>query len=341
MLSVGGFLGGFFVGVIAPYAFDGHYELSVAVVLSGLVVSLSLWRAWPAISQGPSRSVFAVASALSLLMLTTVSVNDHLQEAEGVEMKGRNFYGSLRVFAFPEDGYRSMLHGQIVHGKQFLAPERAMEPTTYYNADAGAGLAITTQMTQGPVRVGVIGLGVGTLAAYGRQGDTYRIYEIDPLVMGMAQTNFSFLSKTLAKTELVLGDARLQLEAEAPQQFDVLVVDAFSGDSVPVHLLTREAFEQYARHLKPNGVMAVHITNRFLDLQPVIQTAAQKLGFTARLIDHPGEEARLVYPSTWALLAKDPQWFAQNALKAASTLESPNGFVPWTDDYSSLFAVVK
>jgi SAM-dependent methyltransferase len=341
MLSVGGFLGGFFVGVIAPYAFDGHYELSVAVVLSGLVVSLSLWRAWPAISDGLGRPVFAVASALALVVLGTVSVNDHMQESSGVEMKGRNFYGTLRVFAFPDGGYRSMLHGQIVHGKQFLAPERAMEPTTYYNADAGAGLAITTQMITGPVRVGVIGLGVGTLAAYGRQGDTYRIYEIDPLVIGMAKTNFSFLSKTLAQTELVLGDARLQLEAESPQQFDVLVVDAFSGDSVPVHLLTREAFAQYARHLKPNGVMAVHITNRFLDLQPVIQTAAQTLGFTARLIDHPGDEDRLVYPSSWALLAKDPQWFAQNALKAATTLESPNGFVPWTDDYSSLFAVVK
>ena len=341
MLSVGGFLGGFFVGVIAPYAFDGHYELSVAVILSGIVVSLSLWRAWPAISQGLGRSVFAIGSSLALLVLTTVCVNDHMKEADGVEMKGRNFYGSLRVFSFPSDGYRSMLHGQIVHGKQFLAPERALEPTTYYNADAGAGLAITTQMAKGPVRVGVIGLGVGTLAGYGRQGDSYRIYEIDPLVIGMAQNNFSFLSKTLAQTELVLGDARLQLEAESPQQFDVLVVDAFSGDSVPVHLLTREAFEQYARHLKPNGVIAVHITNRFLDLQPVIHTAAQKLGFTSRLIDHPGDDDRLVYPSRWALLAKDPQWFEQSALKDATKLSTQTGFVPWTDDYSSLFAVVK
>ncbi len=341
MLSVGGFLGGFFVGVIAPYAFDGHYELSVAVILSGMVVSLSLWRAWPTIAHGLRRPIFAVGSAVALVALTTVSVNDHIQEAAGVEMKGRNFYGSLRVFAFPNDGYRSMLHGQIVHGKQFLAPERAMEPTTYYNADAGAGLAITAQMAKGPVRVGVIGLGVGTLAAYGRQGDTYRIYEIDPLVIAMAKNNFSFLSKTLAPTELVLGDARLQLEAEAPQQFDVLVVDAFSGDSVPVHLLTREAFEQYARHLKPNGVMAVHITNRFLDLQPVIQTAAQNLGFTARLIEHPGDDARLIYSSSWALLAKDPKWFEQIALKAAKTLDTQTGFVPWTDDYSSLFAVVK
>jgi hypothetical protein len=341
MLSVGGFLGGFFVGVIAPYAFDGHYELSVAVILSGIVVSLSLWRAWPAISKGLGRPAFAIGSSLALLVLTTVCVNDHMKEADGVEMKGRNFYGSLRVFSFPFDGYRSMLHGQIVHGKQFLAPERALEPTTYYNADAGAGLAITTQMTKGPVRVGVIGLGVGTLAGYGRQGDSYRIYEIDPLVIGMAQNNFSFLSKTLAQTELVLGDARLQLEAESPQQFDVLVVDAFSGDSVPVHLLTREAFEQYARHLKSNGVIAVHITNRFLDLQPVIYTAAQKLGFTARLIDHPGDDGRLVYPSRWALLAKDPQWFEQIALKEATKLSTQAGFVPWTDDYSSLFSVVK
>jgi len=341
MLSVGGFLGGFFVGVIAPYAFDGHYELSVAVVLSGLVVTLCLWRGWPVLSSGLRRPLFAVGTCAALMVLTAVSVNDHMQEADGVEMKGRNFYGSLRVFAFPVDGYRSMLHGQIVHGKQFLAPERAMEPTTYYNADAGGGLAITTQMTLGPVRVGVIGLGVGTLAAYGRPEDTYRIYEIDPLVIGMAQKNFSFLSRTTAKTDLILGDARLQLEGESAQQYDVLVVDAFSGDSVPVHLLTREAFEQYARHLKPHGVLAVHITNRFLDLQPVIQTAAEKLGFTARLIDHPGDNDRLVYASRWALMAKDPQWFEQNALKTAKMLDPRPGFVPWTDDYSSLFAVVK
>jgi spermidine synthase len=232
------------------------------------------------------------------------------------------------------------MHGQIVHGKQFIAPDKAMQPTTYYNEDAGAGLAITTKMSQGPLRVGVIGLGVGTLAAYGRTGDTYRMYEIDPLVIGMAQKNFTFLSRTLAKTEIVLGDARLQLELEKPQQFDVLVVDAFSGDSVPVHLLTRQAFEQYVRHLKPDGVLAVHITNRFLSLNPVIQTAAQQLGLTARLIKHSGDEDRLVYKSNWALLSRNADWFAQNAFKDAISLEARPGFVPWTDDYSSLFPVL-
>jgi len=341
MLSIGGFLGGFFVGVIAPYAFNGHYELSVAVVLSGLVVSASLWRSWPILSAQMLRLSFVMSITVFLAVLTAVSVNDQMEEADGVEMAGRNFYGSLRVFAFPEDGFRSMLHGQIVHGKQFMSPEREMQPTTYYNADAGAGMAITTQMTRGPVRVGVIGLGVGTLAAYGRLGDAYRFYEIDPLVMNMAQKNFNFLSLTKAKTELVLGDARLQLEAEPAQQFDVLVVDAFSGDSVPVHLLTREAFAQYERHLKPNGVLAVHITNRFLELQPVIQTAADQFGFTARLVESVGDQDRLVYASRWAVLAKDAKWFEQGPLKEAKALEGRAGFVPWTDDYSSLFAVVK
>ena len=339
MLSVGGFLGGFFVGVLAPYAFNGPYDLSMAVLFSGLVVSFSLWRTWKILTL-KLRPIFAIGTTAALMGLFAVSVHAHMDDADGAEMMGRNFYGSLKVFGFPVEGYRTMMHGQIVHGKQFIAPDKAMQPTTYYNEDAGAGLAITTKMSQGPLRVGVIGLGVGTLAAYGRPGDTYRMYEIDPLVIGMAQKNFTFLSRTLAKTEIVLGDARLQLELEKPQQFDVLVVDAFSGDSVPVHLLTRQAFEQYVRHLKPDGVLAVHITNRFLNLNPVIQSAAQQLGLTARLIKHSGDEDRLVYKSNWALLSRNADWFAQNALKDAITLEARPGFVPWTDDYSSLFPVL-
>ena len=140
----------------------------------------------------------------------------------------------------------------------------------------------------GPVRVGVIGLGVGTLVSYGRKGDYFRLYEIDPLVIDIARNNFSYLSRTAASTEIVLGDARLQLEMEPDQQFDILVVDAFSGDSVPIHLLTREAFTQYFRHLKPDGVLAVHITNRFLDLQPVVKTAADYFGKDIRLVDFEG-----------------------------------------------------
>jgi spermidine synthase len=189
--------------------------------------------------------------------------------------------------------------------------------------------------------VGEVGVGVGTMVAYGRAGDVYRLYDIDPLVIQMAQEKFTFLSNTAARTEVVLGDARLQLERESAQAYDVLVVDAFSGDSVPVHLLTREAFALYFKHLKPGGVLAVHITNRFLDLLPVVQTAATHFGKQARLVAHEGDRSELSFYSNWVLVTADAAFFEQPALQAAQAIEARPGFVPWRDDYSSLLSVLK
>ena len=239
-----------------------------------------------------------------------------------------------------EKGYRTMLHGQIIHGRQLLAADKTMQPTTYYSPEGGAGRALQIKAGSGPLRVGVVGLGVGTLAGYGRKGDYYRLYEIDPLVIDVAREHFSFLSQTAAQTEIVLGDARLQLDIEAPQQFDVLVVDAFSGDSVPIHLLTRQAFELYFRHLKPDGVLAVHITNRFLDLRPVIKTAADYLGRPARIIDYDGDRERDIFRSRWAIIAQDDTFFRHDGFADAKLLADRPGFKPWQDDYSSLFAVL-
>jgi hypothetical protein len=182
---------------------------------------------------------------------------------------------------------------------------------------------------------------VGTLVTYGRAGDVYRVYDIDPLVIQMAQQKFTYLRDTAARTEVVLGDARLQLERESAQGYDVLVVDAFSGDSVPIHLLTREAFALYFKHLKPDGVLAVHITNRFLDLLPVLQTAATHFGKTARLVDHEGDRSELSFSSRWVLVSGDATFFDQPALQAAQAIEPRPGFVPWRDDYSSLLSVLK
>ncbi|QDL54157.1 fused MFS/spermidine synthase [Rhodoferax aquaticus] len=340
MLSVGGVLGGFFVGVIAPYCFNSNYELSVGIVLTGVVAALAVIPSIPSLHARWRQLAWACSIAM-LLGIAYLRVQDHQEETDGAEVTRRNFYGTLQVFHNAERQSRSMFHGQITHGRQFTSPDKLDVPTTYYSPDGGVGKALQIKAAQGPLRVGVIGLGVGTLASYGRTGDYMRLYEIDPLVIEIAQKNFSYLARTQAKTDIVLGDARLQLELEPSQQFDVLVVDAFSGDSVPIHLLTQEAFAQYMRHLKPNGVLAVHITNRFLDLRPVVQTAAQQFGKAVRLVDAQGIPEKLVLRSRWALISSDMGFFQSSALAHASAYEAPPGFKLWKDDYSSIFSVLE
>jgi len=340
MLAVGGVVGGFFVGVIAPYWFNSNYELSIGIVLTGVVAAIAIIpKAAYWTPQG--RSVAIGFSAVVLLALGWVRVDDHLNQTRGAELTARNFYGSLQVFNNVEGAYRTMIHGQIIHGRQNTAPGKLDEPTTYYSPEGGAGKAIQIKAAQGPLRVGVVGLGVGTLVSYGRKQDYFRLYDIDPLVIDIAQKNFSFLSRTPAKTEIILGDARLQLEREPTQQFDVLLVDAFSGDSVPIHLLTYEAFAQYFRHLKPGGVLAVHITNRFLDLRPVVKTAATHFAKEVRMVDSDGIEGTLVLRSNWALISDDAAFFKSPQLVGAKLIADRPGFQPWKDDYSSIFSILK
>lgn len=340
MISIGGFLGGFFVGVVAPYCFDNNYELSVGIVLAALVITVSL------LDNSTHRSLLAQRVLLLLgigfvVGLAVLRFNDHRIKAEGVTWMGRNFYGSLKVFTQIADGYRSMLHGQIIHGQQFIAPEKQQQPTSYFTHESGVGLTLNAKAEQGPLHVGVIGVGVGTLLTYGRQEDIYHLYEIDPLVIQLARQEFTFIDQAKARKDIVLGDARLQLERESPQNFDVLVVDAFSGDSVPVHLLTREAFAVYFKHLKPNGVLAVHITNAFLDLAPVVQTASEYFGKQIRVVDHVGDVSRLSFTSRWVLLTADENFFNNPLLKTAQPLERRGDFSAWRDDYSSLLSVYR
>jgi spermidine synthase len=194
-----------------------------------------------------------------------------------------------------------------------------------------------------PQRVGILGLGCGTLAAYGRPGDTYRIYEINPLVMRLANTEFTYLRDTTAKIEVALGDGRLSLEREPSQQFDLLVMDAFSGDSVPVHLITREAFAIYFRHLKPGGLLAVNISNRYLDLRRVMERAASHFGKIALCYNHtPAEDDFLCFSSRWVLIA-DPsiRESAPDLVKAGEVLSADRTFRMWTDDFSNLWGVLR
>jgi hypothetical protein len=261
----------------------------------------------------------------------------------------RNFYGALKVrdsgTTTDFDATRGLTHGTINHGEQFLNPARRDLPTTYYGPNTGVGVAIREKGKSKAIRVGVIGLGTGTLAAYGREGDYFRFYEINPMVLGLARTHFTFLNDCKAKLDVAMGDARLSLENEAAhgidEHFDVLAVDAFSSDSIPVHLLTREAMRVYLKHLNPDGVLAVHISNRYLDLQPVVRDLAQDAGMSARVVDTDDDDSQDVFGATWVLLTSPGPGFGPEELKNSSEIQSKRTVPLWTDDYSNLFKILK
>jgi SAM-dependent methyltransferase len=270
-----------------------------------------------------------------------------VQSLANTRLSARNFYGTLTVndHGAGEQAKRTLSNGSIIHGEQYLAADRRAWPTTYYGEHSGIGMAVLANRTVQPQRVGVIGLGAGTLAAYGRRGDDYQFYEINPLVMHIARSEFSFLSDSPAHVSVALGDARQTLTHERPQQFDVLVVDAFSGDAIPVHLLTREAFALYFRNLKPGGILAVHVTNRYLDLAPIVKLAAEFYGKAARIVRSERsapDDAKDELASVWVLVSDRPDIFARNQFHGKTNqIELRNGLRPWTDDYSSIYSVLK
>ncbi|HKC53857.1 MAG TPA: fused MFS/spermidine synthase, partial [Burkholderiales bacterium] len=206
----------------------------------------------------------------------------------------------------------------------------------------GIGLALLDARERGPLRVGVVGLGAGTLAAYGRTGDVFRFYDINPDVVELARSEFTFLKDSPAKVEVALGDARLSLEREPPRNFDVLALDAFSSDAIPVHLLTVEAFKTYLRHLKQGGILAVHISNRYLDLVPVVQQAARHLSLEVRQVENDDDDDAGVYRSDWMLVSVSPAAFEGKLLKeAAERIDAVPRVRLWTDDYSDLYRILK
>ncbi len=259
----------------------------------------------------------------------------------------RDFYGVLTVYEHrkdePEGHHLLLQHGRITHGLQFVDPARSAWATTYYGAESGIGLAMRA-LPSGSRRIGLVGLGTGTLAAYGRAGDYLRIYELNPQIERLAGSVFKYLGRCPAKIEIAPGDARLSMEREPSQQFDLLALDAFSSDAIPVHLLTREAFELYGRHLKPNGVLAVHISNHYLDLEPVVANLARRFNYKTALIDYDeAGESWWLYASAWMLLCRDEQFLQSPGIaQAAQPLQARKTQGPlWTDDFTSLFRILK
>ena len=335
MVSLGGALGGMFVGLIAPRIFPTTYELGLGFVLTALLAAVTL-RRMPFL-------VWLVAIAMAgVCGYFWDKQIEQLQEDARVMV--RNFYGTLRTKdtgpEASEDAVRRLIHGVILHGEQYLKPERRTEPTTYYGPDSGVALAIKN-FGADPQRVGVIGLGTGTLAVWGKPGDTYRFYDINPHVIDVAQSEFTYVRDSKAKIETSLGDARLNLEREAPQNFDVLVVDAFSSDSIPVHLITREAMAVYLKHVKPGGAAVFHVTNRFLKLAPVVKSLADSLGLYAALITDDAEETSFS-KTDWVIVTRDKKLIENDAIaKKAGEFDEIPGLRLWTDDFNNLFQILK
>jgi len=339
-VSLGGAIGGLLVAVVAPLVFNGYYELGVALVVLATLAALRL----ATIGRIP-----AFVSLALLLAIAASAAYDSFRYHRDVRVATRSFYGVLRVKEYGRPGeeshMRRLVHGAIMHGEQYLHDKFRRQLTTYYHEDSGIGAAIRSLPEDRPARVGVIGLGTGTIAAYGRKGDVYRFYDIDARVMDLARTQFTYLGDSAAKIELALGDARLTLEREQPQNFDVLAVDAFSSDAIPVHLITREALGTYLRHMKPDGIVAFHVSNRFLDLIPVVARLAKEQGAHAVLVrDDPDEEEdHRRSRSDWVLVSRDPAALQREAMveREATEAEDRPEWRTWTDDYSNLIQILK
>lgn len=335
MLSLGGALGGVTVGLVAPHVLPAYYELGIGLVLVAWLGALVFKR---------HRPLMLACAAVSLLCIYFLSAQVR-SDSSGARHMSRNFYGTLIIqdlidVEAPSKSVRQMFHGSVKHGEQYLALDRRQEPTTYYGPTSGVGRALASA-PQAPRHVGLIGLGTGTLAAYGRVGDVYRVYEINPQVFELADTEFSFLKDSAARIERVLGDARLAMEREAPQGMDVLAVDAFSGGSVPIHLITKEAMGVYLRHIKPDGVVAFHVTNRFLALAPVVEKVAKSHGLHVLLVHDEAKDSDL-RRTDWVLVSPSAARLQHPLIQSAVVpIQAIPGLQLWTDDFNNLFGVLK
>jgi len=336
MISAGGAAGAVLVGILAPLLLPAYFELPVGLALCALLMLWQVRLDYP---------VYGVLALAALAMTVGCAVWGATEFYKDTIRVGRNFYGVLRVQeigTLPQTRRRSLIHGTILHGNQYLDPTLSRRPTTYYTETSGIGrLLDVLNPRQDPLRVGVIGLGTGSLAAWGARDDVFRFYEINPDVIDAARSEFTYLRDSDATVETALGDARLVLEREAAQRFDVLVIDAFSSDAIPVHLITAEALAIYRRHVKPGGTIAFHVTNRFLNLVPVVGALAQAQGLAAAWVADGGE-GELASRSDWVLVSANKDLLAHPRLaEATNPIESHPGWRLWTDDFNNLVQVLK
>ncbi len=341
--SFGGALGGLFVGVLAPRLLPLRIELHVAMVATA---ALPIFIAWRARRRVPMRAEPAWLWLAPWGLVALLGWNLYSQAAltyAGSKWIARGFHGVLKVkqtaAEHPEGPSLRLLHGRIMHGRQYTDARR-QDATSYYGPRSGLGLYFRWAAEQKPRRVGAIGLGVGTIAAFGRCGDTVRFYEIDPLVERAARTWFTFLEESCADVDVVLGDARLTLEVDETV-FDVLVLDAFSGDAIPAHLLTREAIDLYDRRLTRDGVLLINVSNRHLDLRPVVREHAAYLGMEATEVTSVGNPKHALNRARWVMLTRRPELKVWVTAQGELDLIDASARTLWTDDHAPLFPIMK
>jgi hypothetical protein len=349
-IAAGGGIGGVAVAIVAPLVLTRLWEYQFFSLLPFTLLLVSMVREPRArLNRGYWRlgwlPVTAALVACAIALVKPAAAEDTTEIA-----RTRNFYGVLTVLEDPpgNDALRTLKNGRILHGAQFIDPKRKSEATSYYGEGSGVELAIDLhprRVAHQPLRIGVIGLGAGTIAALGNRGDTVRFYEINPAAVDFSRRYFTFLSDSKAKVEIVQGDARLSLERElrSPEgqhQYDVLAIDAFSGDAIPVHLLTREAFAMYRNALRNDGILAVHVSNRYLDLTPVVRGLAAEQRRQVLTIEANDDDARALDSSTWMLVTNNAD-FIDTATEYADAPVPSAKTIVWTDAFSSLLQVLK
>jgi hypothetical protein len=336
IVAAGGAAGAVFVGLVAPVAFSGIYELPMALVFTAFLTTVLTWQegAWP---------VRVLWMGVTATTLAVTVANVHAYHENALDLR-RSFYGSLRVVQSPRTGVeqkRTLFHGIIEHGSQYFLPPRRFRATTYYGPESGIGILLR-ECIGSPKRVGVVGLGTGTIAAYGKTGDTFQFYEINGQVSDIAHTLFYYLRESKAATRVIAGDARLSLARETGPPFDVLALDAFSGDAIPVHLLTREALAIYGQHLSPDGVLAFHVSNVFLDLPPVVKQLAESIGRQAVLVRNHDDPENDVLAADWVLVSNNPAVLSNTSIRLHTLpIASRPDIRLWTDDYNDLIQILK
>jgi hypothetical protein len=338
MISLGGAIGAVLVAIVAPLVLSGYFEIGIALVLLAALISTRLRGA-------------ALLGGIAVTVATVVLVTRAAQEyTEGVRVMERDFYGVVRTADHSTPvAYRAMYHGPIMHGGQLLGDSFRNTPADYFGPGSGYGRVFTSLREMQPKRklsVGVIGLGAGVIASWMKPGDALVFYEISPRVVDIAKREFTFLHDTSARTELVLGDGRLSLEREPPRGYDVMGIDAFSGDSIPMHLVTREAMALYVKHLKLDGVIVFQATNRFIDLLPVVKRLAAEFGFEAvNVSDSPesGDGAEYWYSATDQIIvtrnAKLLAW--PRIADAADEIDDRQDLPTFTDSHHNLLRILK
>jgi len=336
MVSLGGAVGAALVGIVAPLALPAYFELPLGLVAAAVLLA---WQV-----RGDAR-IFGLLAMVTGVVAVGCAIWHAVEFYDTTILTARNFYGVLRVQqsgVSDASRHRTLVSGTIMHGLQYEAPQFRRQPTSYYTTTSGIGRVLETlHPRKDPLRVGVIGLGTGTLAAYGTPGDVYRFYDINPAVVAIAKRDFTYLADSEARVETPLGDARLTLEREPSADLDLLAVDAFSSDAIPVHLITAEALALYAKHMRPGGLIAFHVTNRFLDLVPVVAGIAAANGMQAVWIHDEGDDA-LANRSDWVLVSNNRGLLASPRIADAASPITPHPeWRVWTDDFNNLFEVLR